>query len=61
MSEDLPSLANNAARLTSPRLITTFPLKARHPPGLKVKFQGKLNQPRIVDGRVDQSKLSDRT
>jgi len=57
MSEDSPSLANYA-RPTSPRLITTFPLKARHPPGLKIKFQSKLNQPRIIDGRVNQPKRS---
>ena len=28
---------------------------------LKIKLQGKLNQPRIVDGRVNQPKRSDRT
>jgi hypothetical protein len=26
---------------------------------LKVKFHGKLNQPRIIDGGVNQAKLSD--
>ena len=61
MNEDSPSLANNAARPTSPRLITAFPLNARHLPQLKIKFQSKLNQPRIIDARVNQPKRSGRT
>ena len=57
------TIGNKTAMPVSPRLThSTSPSRRRATSArLKIKLQSKLNQPRIVDGRVNQPKRSHRT